>query len=226
MKPTTPIISGGMNALRAPARLLREPRSRQRHHTSGGGAYGHIDSPAAGAMLAERRPYKCWKSGADPIECAKGPRVRPRMQVGPDDAAWSSPARSWKAGRAQVSTAPRDASDTASGRWGRLSFETTPLKTGVGGMFPLAPLFDGTNPSSKKTEPSELLELSGINPRHAYCARPLGVAPGKILSASAGPLGTHLSEHFRVFNRISAGLPALVRLAQRDRAGSGLSMWP
>ncbi len=39
-------------------------------NTSGGGSYGHIDSPAAGA-ISLRQSYECWKTGADPIEFAK-----------------------------------------------------------------------------------------------------------------------------------------------------------
>ena len=34
------------------------------------GSYGHIDSPAAGA-ISLRQSYECWKAGADPIEFAK-----------------------------------------------------------------------------------------------------------------------------------------------------------
>jgi len=44
MKPTTPIISGGMNALRLP---------------------GFFDA------ISLRQAYECWKAGADPIEWAK-----------------------------------------------------------------------------------------------------------------------------------------------------------
>lgn len=39
-------------------------------NTSGGGAYGHIDSPAAGAKSLHQA-FDCWKQGADPIEYAK-----------------------------------------------------------------------------------------------------------------------------------------------------------
>ncbi len=39
-------------------------------NTVGGGSYGHIDSPAAGA-ISLRQSYECWKSGADLIEYAK-----------------------------------------------------------------------------------------------------------------------------------------------------------
>lgn len=69
MKPTTPIISGGMNALRLPG-FFENLGHGNLINTSGGGAYGHIDSPAAGAKSLAQA-YDCWKSGADPIEYAK-----------------------------------------------------------------------------------------------------------------------------------------------------------
>lgn len=69
MKPTTPIISGGMNALRLPG-FFENLGHGNVINTSGGGAYGHIDSPAAGA-ISLRQSFDCWKSGADPIEYAK-----------------------------------------------------------------------------------------------------------------------------------------------------------
>ena len=42
-------------------------------NTAGGGSYGHIDSPAAGA-ISLRQAYQCWLAGADPIEWAKDHR--------------------------------------------------------------------------------------------------------------------------------------------------------
>ena len=69
MKPTTPIISGGMNALRLPG-FFENLGHGNVINTSGGGSYGHIDSPAAGA-ISLRQSYECWKSGADPIAFAK-----------------------------------------------------------------------------------------------------------------------------------------------------------
>ena len=69
MKPTTPIISGGMNALRLPG-FFENLGHGNVINTSGGGSYGHIDSPAAGA-ISLRQAYECWKAGADPIEFAK-----------------------------------------------------------------------------------------------------------------------------------------------------------
>ncbi len=69
MKPTTPIISGGMNALRLPG-FFENLGHGNVINTAGGGSYGHIDSPAAGA-ISLRQAYECWKEGADPIEYAK-----------------------------------------------------------------------------------------------------------------------------------------------------------
>ena len=69
MKPTTPIISGGMNALRLPG-FFENLGHGNLINTSGGGSYGHIDSPAAGATSL-RQAYDCWKTGADPLEYAK-----------------------------------------------------------------------------------------------------------------------------------------------------------
>ncbi len=69
MRPTTPIISGGMNALRLPG-FFENLGHGNVINTSGGGSYGHIDSPAAGATSL-RQAYECWKAGADPIEWAK-----------------------------------------------------------------------------------------------------------------------------------------------------------
>ncbi|MBK1722041.1 ribulose-bisphosphate carboxylase [Thiocystis violacea] len=69
MKATTPIISGGMNALRLPG-FFKNLGHGNVINTAGGGSYGHIDSPAAGAKSL-RQAYECWKAGADPIEYAK-----------------------------------------------------------------------------------------------------------------------------------------------------------
>jgi ribulose-bisphosphate carboxylase large chain len=72
MKPTTPIISGGMNALRLPG-FLENLGHGNLINTAGGGSYGHIDSPAAGAVSL-RQAYQCWLAGVDPIEWAKDHR--------------------------------------------------------------------------------------------------------------------------------------------------------
>jgi len=69
MRPTTPIISGGMNALRLPG-FFENLGHGNVINTAGGGSYGHIDSPAAGAKSL-RQAYECWKAGADPIQWAK-----------------------------------------------------------------------------------------------------------------------------------------------------------
>ncbi|MFN3594359.1 MAG: ribulose-bisphosphate carboxylase [Thiobacillaceae bacterium] len=69
MKPTTPIISGGMNALRLPG-FFENLGHGNVINTAGGGSYGHIDGPAAGA-ISLRQAYECWKAKADPIEWAK-----------------------------------------------------------------------------------------------------------------------------------------------------------
>ena len=64
MRPTTPIVSGGMNALRIPP-FLDNLGHGNVILTAGGGCYGHIDGPAAGARSL-RQAYECWKAGADP----------------------------------------------------------------------------------------------------------------------------------------------------------------
>jgi ribulose-bisphosphate carboxylase large chain len=69
MKPTTPIISGGMNALRIPGFFKNLGHSNV-IMTAGGGAYGHIDGAAVGAQ-SMREAELCWKEGADPVEFAK-----------------------------------------------------------------------------------------------------------------------------------------------------------
>ncbi|MGI9133777.1 MAG: ribulose-bisphosphate carboxylase [Rhodoferax sp.] len=69
MKPTAPIISGGMNALRLPGFFANLGHGNV-INTAGGGAYGHIDSAAAGARSL-RQAYECWKAQADPLEWAR-----------------------------------------------------------------------------------------------------------------------------------------------------------
>ncbi|MCA8867426.1 MAG: ribulose-bisphosphate carboxylase [Rhodobacteraceae bacterium] len=68
MAPTTPIISGGMNALRIPGFFANLGHSNL-ILTAGGGAFGHIDGAAEGA-LSLRQAEQCWKEGADPLEFA------------------------------------------------------------------------------------------------------------------------------------------------------------
>ncbi|MBW7902371.1 MAG: ribulose-bisphosphate carboxylase [Rhodocyclaceae bacterium] len=69
MKPTVPIISGGMNALRLPG-FFDNLGHGNVINTAGGGSYGHIDSPADGARSL-RQAYECWKAGADPLQWAR-----------------------------------------------------------------------------------------------------------------------------------------------------------
>ena len=69
MKATTPIISGGMNALRLPG-FFENLGHANVINTCGGGSFGHIDGPAAGGRSLDQA-YQCWKEGADPIEFAK-----------------------------------------------------------------------------------------------------------------------------------------------------------
>jgi ribulose-bisphosphate carboxylase large chain len=79
MKPTTPIISGGMNALRIGGFFKNMGHSNV-ILTAGGGAYGHIDGPAEGARSL-RQAETCWREGADPFEFAKENRQFARAFV-------------------------------------------------------------------------------------------------------------------------------------------------
>ena len=72
MAPTTPIISGGMNALRMPGFFANLGHSNL-VMTAGGGSFGHVDGAAAGATSL-RQAEQCWKEGADPVEFAKSHR--------------------------------------------------------------------------------------------------------------------------------------------------------
>jgi len=69
MQPTTPIISGGMNALRIPGFFDNLGHSNL-ILTAGGGCYGHVDGPASGAKSL-RQAEACWRAGADPLEYAR-----------------------------------------------------------------------------------------------------------------------------------------------------------
>jgi ribulose-bisphosphate carboxylase large chain len=69
MRPTTPIISGGMNALRLPGFFENLGHSNL-ILTAGGGSYGHVDGPAAGATSL-RQAEQCWREGADPLAFAR-----------------------------------------------------------------------------------------------------------------------------------------------------------
>lgn len=68
MNPTTPIISGGMNALRMPGFFQNLGHSNL-ILTAGGGSFGHLDGAAHGATSL-RQAEQCWKAGADPLEFA------------------------------------------------------------------------------------------------------------------------------------------------------------
>ena len=69
MKDTTPIISGGMNALRLPG-FFDNLGHCNVIQTSGGGAFGHKDGGTAGAKsLAQARD--AWMKGVDLVEYAK-----------------------------------------------------------------------------------------------------------------------------------------------------------
>ncbi len=69
MNPTTPIVSGGMNALRMPG-FFKNLGHSNLILTAGGGSYGHIDGAIAGAKSL-RQAEQCWKQGADPLDFAK-----------------------------------------------------------------------------------------------------------------------------------------------------------
>ncbi len=68
MRPTTPIVSGGMNALRLPGFFANLGHANI-INTAGGGAYGHLDGAAAGGRSL-RQAHECWAAGADPVEWA------------------------------------------------------------------------------------------------------------------------------------------------------------
>merc|ERR1712203_982896 len=61
---TTPIISGGMNALRLPAFFENLGHSND-ILTAGGGSFGHKDGPKQGAMSCRQgeEAWKLWKAG-------------------------------------------------------------------------------------------------------------------------------------------------------------------
>ncbi|MBF0356286.1 MAG: ribulose-bisphosphate carboxylase [Alphaproteobacteria bacterium] len=69
MKACTPIISGGMNALRLPGFFSNLGHSNV-IQTSGGGAFGHKDGTVAGA-LSLRQAHDAWAAGVDLVEYAK-----------------------------------------------------------------------------------------------------------------------------------------------------------
>ncbi|MBK1692755.1 ribulose-bisphosphate carboxylase [Ectothiorhodospira mobilis] len=69
MMATTPIISGGMNALRLPG-FFDNLGHCNVIQTSGGGAFGHKDGPVAGA-LSLRQARDAWMAGIDLVDYAR-----------------------------------------------------------------------------------------------------------------------------------------------------------
>jgi ribulose-bisphosphate carboxylase large chain len=69
MKPTTPIISGGMNAIRLPGFFDNLGHSNV-IQTSGGGAFGHLAGGTAGAKSL-RQAQDAWQQGINLVEYAK-----------------------------------------------------------------------------------------------------------------------------------------------------------
>ena len=63
MKATSSMISGGMNALRLPG-FFENLGHANVVQTSGGGAFGHLDGPVAGA-LSLRQSVEAWSAGVD-----------------------------------------------------------------------------------------------------------------------------------------------------------------
>ena len=63
MKPATPIVSGGMNALRLPG-FFANLKHANVILTAGGGAFGHLDGPAAGARSL-RAAVEAWREDTE-----------------------------------------------------------------------------------------------------------------------------------------------------------------
>lgn len=85
MKATTPIISGGMNALRLPGFFDNLGHSNV-IQTSGGGAFGHKDGGAVGAKSL-RQAHDAWVQGVDLVEYAKEhPELAGAFESFPKDA--------------------------------------------------------------------------------------------------------------------------------------------
>jgi len=68
MKRSAAIVSGGINALRLPSFLQNLGHSNI-ILAAGGGGFGHIDGPTAGA-LSLRQAEACWLERADPFAFA------------------------------------------------------------------------------------------------------------------------------------------------------------
>ncbi|MCX4781965.1 ribulose-bisphosphate carboxylase [Streptomyces sp. NBC_01264] len=85
MKPTTPIISGGMNALRLPGFFDNLGHSNI-IQTSGGGAFGHRDGGTAGAKSL-RQAQDAWQQGIGLVEYAQDhPELKGAFTSFTDDA--------------------------------------------------------------------------------------------------------------------------------------------
>jgi ribulose-bisphosphate carboxylase large chain len=85
MKGTTPIISGGMNALRLPGFFDNLGHSNI-IQTSGGGAFGHKDGGTAGAKSL-RQAQDAWQAGVNLVEYAKDfPELAGAFESFPEDA--------------------------------------------------------------------------------------------------------------------------------------------
>jgi len=85
MKATTPMISGGMNALRLPG-FFDNLGHADFVQTSGGGAFGHRDGPAAGGRSL-RQAWEAWAVGVDLVEHARThPELAAAFASFPDDA--------------------------------------------------------------------------------------------------------------------------------------------
>ena len=85
MKACTPIISGGMNALRLPGFFSNLGHSNV-IQTSGGGAFGHKDGAIAGA-LSLRQAHEAWQKGIDLVDYAKDhPELRGAFESFASDA--------------------------------------------------------------------------------------------------------------------------------------------
>ena len=72
MKGNTPIISGGMNAVRLPG-FFKNLGHANVINTCGGGSFGHLDGPVAGATSLFQA-HEAWKSGSDVLEYASAHR--------------------------------------------------------------------------------------------------------------------------------------------------------
>lgn len=85
MKPATPIVSGGMNALRLPG-FFDNLTHADVILTAGGGAFGHIDGAAAGARSL-RAAVSAWETGTPLLTMAREDRDLARAFVSfPHDA--------------------------------------------------------------------------------------------------------------------------------------------